>query len=98
MSERRKPRVTVGDLLDVRALDIPSIVEKSPAKIIDESDRQLVDCRYWDSDRHAVDDARLLSDEELLADDRDLAEPADPHLTETLDLSGPGFEDLGGDS
>lgn len=84
MSEHRKQRVTVGDLLDVQALDIPSIVEKSPRQIIDESDRQL------DCDRHAVDDARLLSDAEL-ADDR--AEMAQPVEAETLDLTGPGVEE-----
>lgn len=162
MSEHRKQRVTVGEMLDeqlaVRAMEIPSIVD--PRRVIDESDRQMVDCRDWDSDRHAVSDARL-SDEELLADERDaartggrdlteratpqgpaaerdeprrksddvtahlfatfhagigdhhfdtiagkddryLAEPADPHLTETLDhdLDGPGIEDgdLGGES
>ena len=74
----------MSDLLDADAMSIPSIVE-NPRQIIDESDRQL------DCDRHAVDDARLLSDAELLADDR--AEMAQPVETENLDLTGPGVEE-----
>lgn len=91
-SEHRKQRVTVGDPLEVQALDLPSIVEKSQRQIIDESDRQL------DCDRHAVDEARLLSNAELLADDR--AEMAQPVEAEALDLTEPGVEedDLGGES
>lgn len=102
MSDHRKQRVTVGDLLDVRAGDMPSIVPPERRRQllarINASDRQLVDESSWDSDRHAVDDVRLLSDEEIaggdlalhLADDRVLAQPVD---AETLDLSGPGVEE-----
>ena len=95
MSEHRKQRVTVGDLLDIRAGEMPSIVPPERRRQllarINSSDRQLVDESSWDSDRHAVDDVRLLSDDELVSgDDRDIALPVE---AETLDLSGPGVEE-----
>lgn len=119
MSEHRKQRVTVSELLDVRAMEIPSIVEKSPEQIIDDSDRHLDLAKPAErgAPRRKSDDAtaHLFAtfhadigdhhfDTSQIAgmDDRDLAKPADPHLTETLDhdLDGPGIEDgdLGGES
>ena len=94
LENERKQRVTVGDLLDIRAGEMPSIVPPERRRQllarIDASDL-MVDESLCDSDRHAVDDVRLLSDDELVSsDDRDLAQPVE---AETLDLSGPGIED-----
>jgi hypothetical protein len=58
VSDHRKQQV-IGDLLDVRAGDMPSIVPPERRRQllarINASDRQLVDESSWDSDRHAVD-------------------------------------------